>query len=381
MKKYVSCIVLVVLCLICGMVFYANANEIFAPNVPNNNTGELSTDVMGGGNGLIEDETLPPKIKTNGTILSERLTYLNLRIEWEALQASDNEELLLSCNLYADADENTITINGGGLSINGEANFFEKTTATKDGTLLLSITKELNDIKLVEISAFANASILDKNGVKLEKIQATGNLIIDESFKKISSKHLINFEHISQFPSLPSGDEITCLAMVLNYLKYDVDKNDLCDLYLAKGPVGYTKPTEANVGNPESNYNSYGCLPPVIINAANKFSMVNGGKHTALDISNSNMDVLYSCVSKDIPVIVWVCENFDITPQISRIWMIDGEAYYAKSNSCTMVLVGYDFEKNTVTLANPKGNVFEVRKDLFEARYGQMGSYGIVITD
>ena len=381
MKKYVSCIVLVVLCLVCGMVFYANANELFAPDAPQSDAGvEESTQVMGGGNGLVDDEIIPPLVQMEGTILSEYLTYVNLRVEWAVLQPADSDSIYLSCELYADTDNSIVTIDGGSLTINEETKYFEKTVTGQQSTLLLSVSKELT-AQSVSIIASANISIADKNGVALDKIEAKGNLVIDEKLNKIKSSHLIELEHISQYPSLPSGDEITCLAMVLGYLKYDVDKNDLCDLYLAKGPVGYTKPTEANVGNPESNFNSYGCLPPVIVNASNKFVMVNNGSHTALDVSNINTDVLYDYVSKNIPVIVWVCEDFDITPQISRIWIIDGEAYYAKSNSCTMVLIGYDFEKNTVTLANPKGNVFEVDMNLFEARYSQMGSYGVVITD
>lgn len=381
MKKYVSCIVLVILCLVCGMVFYANANELFAPSVPSTDSGnEESTQVMGDGSDLIVDEILPPVIQMEGTILSEHLAFADLRLEWAVLKPAGSDSIFLSCELYADTNDATITIDGGYISINDEKEVFEKILTGNKSTLLLSVSKELEDIQNIKLYASANVSITDKNGITLDKLEANGNLTINEELSKLNGSHLIELEHISQYPSLPSGDEITCLAMVLSYLKYDVDKNDLCDLYLEKGPVGYTKPTEANVGNPESNFNSYGCLPPVIVKASNKFTMVNDGSHTATDISKSNTHVLYDYVSRDIPVIVWVCEDFDITPQISRIWIIDGEAYYAKANSCAMVLIGYNFEKNTVTLANPKGNVFEVNMELFEARYSQMGSYSVVLT-
>ncbi|MBQ7352409.1 MAG: C39 family peptidase [Clostridia bacterium] len=380
MKKYISCIVLVILCLVCGMVFYANANELFAPNVPEaENKNEESTQTMGG-NGLVDDEVLPPLIQMDGTIFSESLTYVTLRLEWAVLKPNGSDSIFLSCELYADTDTK-ITIDDGYIYINEEKEEFGKAVCEGTGTLLHSVTKELQDTEEIRLSAIANTSISDKNGVTLDMLEASGNLMINENLSKLSGSHLIDFEHISQFPSLPSGDEITCLSMVLNYFKYEADKNELSDLYLEKGPVGYTKPTEANVGNPESNFNSFGCLPPVIVKASNKFIMVNDGNHTAMDISGANTHMLYDYVSKDIPVIVWVCEDFDITPQISRIWIIDGNTYYAKSNSCTMVLIGYDFDKNTVTLANPKGNVFEVDMELFEARYGQMGSYCMVVSE
>jgi hypothetical protein len=44
-----------------------------------------------------------------------------------------------------------------------------------------------------------------------------------------------------------------------------------------------------------------------------------------------------------------------------------------------MVLIGYDYENKTVTLANPAGNVFEIDMELFEYRYLQMGAYSVVI--
>ena len=44
-----------------------------------------------------------------------------------------------------------------------------------------------------------------------------------------------------------------------------------------------------------------------------------------------------------------------------------------------MVLIGYDYEKNTVTLANPAGTVVEIDMDLFELRHKQMGAHSVVI--
>ena len=167
--------------------------------------------------------------------------------------------------------------------------------------------------------------------------------------------------------------------MVLKYLGYDVDKNDLCDLYLDKGPVGFTNFYEANVGNPRSAYNSYGCLAPVIVNASNRFTAVNGGAHKAYNLTSYNLDALLCEVASGNPVIVWACENFDITPSISRIWVVDGQKLYLKSNMTTMVIVGYDLINNTVTLSNPAGNVFEIDMSLFETRFLEMGAYAVVV--
>ena len=195
----------------------------------------------------------------------------------------------------------------------------------------------------------------------------------------LPSKYLINLNHISKFPELPSGDEITSLCMVINYMKYNIDKCDLSDLYLNKGPSYHTNIFEANAGNPKDTYNSYGCMPPVIVNAANKYISINGGDTYAQDISGISVNALYEEVSKGNPIIVWACEDFNNTPSVFRTLVIDGKTVYLKSNVNTMVLIGYDFDAGTVTLADPSGSIFDVDMELFEARFAQVGSYAALI--
>ena len=167
--------------------------------------------------------------------------------------------------------------------------------------------------------------------------------------------------------------------MVLKYLKYNVNESELCDLYLDKGPVGYTDFYKANVGNPRDTYNSYGCLAPVIVNSATKFIDANGGSHKAYDYTGYNASELYRQVSLGNPVIVWLCDDFGNTPTISRIWVVDGKTLYLKSNMACMVLVGYDNTGNTVTLSNPAGNTFTLDKSAFEKSYADMGSGAVVV--
>ena len=151
------------------------------------------------------------------------------------------------------------------------------------------------------------------------------------------------------------------------------------DLYLDKGPAYYTDVFEANAGNPKDTYNSYGCMPPVIVNAANKFISVNGGKYYARDISGVSAGELYYEVAQGNPVIVWVCEDFELTPSIFRTLIIDGKTVYLKSNVNTAVLIGYDYTAKTVTLADPSGVIYSVDMALFEARFSQVGSFAAII--
>ena len=86
----------------------------------------------------------------------------------------------------------------------------------------------------------------------------------DEPETNITNRQL-NVDCILQNPELPTGCEVTALAIVLNYYGYGVDKCDLSDYYLDKGYIGETNPNDAFLGEPRYDY-SYGCYAPVIVN-------------------------------------------------------------------------------------------------------------------
>lgn len=380
MRKYLSCVILIILCIVCAMIFYVNANE-FVPN------GDTSSDTVGDTDSIqnVDKDTTDAiqiaTIEKEGTIVSERLTDTNLRIEYAMYKLENESNLYLSCEMYVDASSPITKEAKGYLSVNGTKKEFVLTKTIGTSTLLTSITSsmEFKEGNKISIEGFLDIDISDSNGVILNDLRVSGTVIASEGYSKMPNSYLINMEHISQYPDLPSGDEITSLAMVLNYLGYEADKNELCDLYLDKGPVGFTSFYEANVGNPRNAYNSYGCLAPVIVKASNRFIEVNGGKCSAYDLTSYSIDALLYEVASGNPVIVWACEDFDITPSISRIWVVDGQNLYLKSNMATMVLVGYDLINNTVTLSNPAGSVFEIDLSLFEKRFSEMGSFAVVV--
>lgn len=379
MKKYVSCAVLILLCLVCAMVFYVNASDLWQNGTPPTDTNlNSTTDTGSGDNGLTNDSFVPNDTILSGAIYGEYLTSSSLRIEWSTLKPSNEDKSYISIELYLDTPD-TITKTGNGyIMINDVKKDFDSVLAVGTSTLLTTHAQAIDEAfgDVLNISAYLSLEV-EENGVKLEELSAHGKVSINN--EKISNSHKIELEHISQFPSLPSGDEITSLAMVLKYLKYEINTVELCDMYLEKGPVGYTSFFEANVGNPKSAYNSFGCMPPVLVKSTEKFVSANGGSYVAKDISGIDANSLYSYVSQDKPVIVWACENFDIDPQISHIWVIEGETLYVKSNISTMVLIGYNYDEGTVTLADPAGAIFDIDMELFEMRFSQMGAYALVI--
>ena len=371
--KYLSCILVIVLAIASVTIFYVKASGILSNDKPTEETQK-------------NEPTKAPTesnitISDSGTIISEYLTDSSLRLEWAALKNEGEDVLYFAAELYLDTPEQITVSSGGYLMVNDEKKEFEKFTKVGTSNLICSFSQayEGNTKWELNIEAKMYTDINDENGIKASELLLKGTILASEDYTKIPSKHINNLEHVSQFPDLPSGDEVTSLAMVLSGLGYKVDKCDLCDLYLEKGPVGYTDFNVANIGNPRDAYNSYGCMPPVIINAANKFISANGGSFKAYNLSKKSISELYYEVSQGNNIIVWVCEDFDITPSISRIWIVDGKEIRLKSNMACMVLIGYDFEKGTVMLSDPASGIFEISMELFEYRYFEMGAYSVLI--
>ena len=378
-KSYLSCIIIVVICIACATVFYVHASDVFDKDKGGNNT-DTGTDLVID-TGVSKEEIKDAITEKSGRILSEYISSYSLRCEWATYKKENEDKTYLSCELYLDSPDTVTKAGAGSLTVNGEKIEFEPRTLVGKTNLLCNTAQAITSEGEINITIEATISldVNEESGVVLSELTLLGNILSGEKYNSMGKSHLIELEHISQFSELPSGDEITSLSMVLKYLGYKVDKCELSDLYLDKGPVGYTDFNVANVGNPKDAYNSYGCLPPVIINSATKFISTNGGNFKAYDYSKKNLDELYFEVSQNNPVIVWACEDFDITPSISRIWIVDGKTLYLKSNMACMVLIGYDYENKTVTLSNPAGNVFEIDMELFEYRYLQMGAYSVVI--
>ncbi len=361
------------------MIFYVNAKA------PSDDPASEQQSESSSSQASTESESVESlkkiSLNENGTILSEYFCSSRLRIEWSTLKYEGEDKLYINAELYLDSPNGISRECGGSFIINGQEEVFVAQPSKEKSTLLQALSIEIADFQdgsIIRASGSINLEFVGEGGVSLSALSIEGKIYQSEQNKRADS-HLLPLEHISQYPSLPSGDEITSLAMVLRFLKYNVNECDLCDLYLDKGPVGFTDFYKANAGNPRDTYNSYGCLAPVIVSSATKFISANGGSHTAYDYTGYNTDELYRQVSLGNPVIVWLCDDFGNTPSISRIWVVDGKTLYLKSNMACMVLTGYDYTKGTVTLANPAGNTFSLEMNTFEKSFADMGSYAVIV--
>lgn len=376
MKKYLSCIVLIILCVVCATIFYVNANDL---EDGKNSTSTQSSDTSSGN--VDEPPQKKVTIDKSGTIRSELLSKVSLRVEWSMYKLENEPILYMSAEVYLDTPEQITNAGAGYITVNSDKREFTTNTMVGTTNLLTSYSNTV-DIRAndeIHIEAYLDINHTSETGDNLTSVSAKGKIFAREDYMNMPNLKVLDVNLVSKFPELPSGDEVTSLCMVLNYLKYNVDKSELNDLYLPKGPAHYTNIFEANAGNPKDTYNSYGCMPPVIAAAANKYISINGGRYYAEDISGTDPYELYYTVSKGTPVIVWACEKFDSTPSIFRTLIIDGKTVYLKSNVNTFVLIGYNLTEKTVTLADPSGVIFDLDMELFEKGYSSVGSYAAVI--
>lgn len=183
---------------------------------------------------------------------------------------------------------------------------------------------------------------------------------------------------ILQEPELPSGCEVTSLAIVLNYLGISTDKCDLADHYLVTAPIGSASLHTAFAGNARDPY-AYGCYSEVLVNTANQY-LTNAGNPTmnVKNLSGNDFYSLFDELELGYPVIIWGTEN--MKPAGDAIsWTVDGTECTWKYGQHCLVLTGYNYDNKTVTIADPLRGTCSYDMDTVAARYMEMYSQSIVI--
>lgn len=203
--------------------------------------------------------------------------------------------------------------------------------------------------------------------------------IIDTIKDKITLKSkVLPVKNILQLPELPTGCEITSLTIMLNYLGYKVDKEDLARNYLNKAEPYKGSFHDYFIGSPWNQY-SWGCYAPVIIKSAKQYLSENGSKHRAYNITGSSMEELLVQLELGNPIIVWTSRNINKPPTKITVHLQDGTTDYWYSNEHVVVLIGYDLQKGTVTVCDPLVGVVERNFNTFSARYEDFQRMAIVI--
>lgn len=321
-----------------------------------------------------------------GTITSNTGTNLTLRVEWEAVQKSTEPNVTITAKVYIDYIRMYISARNGSVNIGGVVKEFTSSpmniSETENHTTLLTthsavVKREWNGSVKFTLSAkwYLGAPYTE---IPLEWVTAEGTIILSDKYKKIPQTANIAITPVMQAPELPNGCEITSLTAVLNYLKYGVDKLTMTDKYLDIGVIGSTDYNKASIGNPR-NTDSFGAYAPVIINAAEKYLKDNENKHKTYNLTGYNIDEIYYQVSQGNPIIVWITEDLNKKPMVTKTWIIGGNTIHWKSPLHCTVLCGYDLNNKTVTVADPKTGVTTYPMDLFELRWNDMGAQAVMI--
>ena len=174
MRKYLSCVILIVICIIGAMIFYVNANNLFGSDdtINSDSDSNVTNDIGESKDNVSGDTTDDVQIATiekEGTILSEYFTNTNLRIEYAIYKLEKENNLYLSCEMYIDTKTPITNTSKGYLSVNGTKKEFTLNKTLGTSTLLTSMTSSI-DFKegdKINIEGFLDVSISDNSGVTL----------------------------------------------------------------------------------------------------------------------------------------------------------------------------------------------------------------------
>jgi len=199
-----------------------------------------------------------------------------------------------------------------------------------------------------------------------------------ESIKLKKEKVQLEVEYVSQFPTLTNGSEVTCLATVLNYLGYDISKDQLSDEFLPKGKAGYTNFYDAFVGDP-ANRNSYGCYAGAIVTAGNAYLDTVESDLRTRNLTGTTVENLLNKIKTGTPAIVWTTADLNAESEFTKDWIVDGEYLVWKSNMHCVVLIGYDLINNIVIVCDPTKGLQEIDLTDFIKSFKEFYSQAVVI--
>lgn len=215
-----------------------------------------------------------------------------------------------------------------------------------------------------------------------DQIGAPEHIEIDpympEGYELADSCVIEGFETVMQNPELPTGCEITALAQTLNFYGFDIDKTDLCDMFMPTDFNGYYTMDQVYLGDPRSTYGC-GCNAPVIIMAASYYFTWIGSDWYAVDLTKMSLQEVFYQIDQGRPVIVWSTIDQRETHAEFQFRLGCGEDFYFNYYQHCLTVYGYDYSSGTVYAADPlEGNV-QYEMNRFERIYENMGNQAVIL--
>ncbi|MCI2049879.1 MAG: C39 family peptidase [Lachnospiraceae bacterium] len=201
-------------------------------------------------------------------------------------------------------------------------------------------------------------------------------------------KKLIDVPYIDQTKDWPTGCESVSAVMLLKYLGLPITVERFVRDYLPQEPMkkidGVLYGPDPNVkfaGSPKDP-DSFGCYPPVIVEALNKYFAEYRGYRAEDATGVSDVNLLLENVYQDMPVIYWTSLDLDPTYP-GPVWVntATGHAFTWISNEHCMLLVGYDDEADMLIFNDPWQNhsVVAAPRALAEKRHAELGRRAVIV--
>lgn len=200
--------------------------------------------------------------------------------------------------------------------------------------------------------------------------------------KKLSGSTAIRVPLIKQLPELPTGCEVTSLAMAINHYGIKISKTVLADVFLEKGEYRASDFRRVFVGDPRVA-NAYGCYADVIEKCAEKFfATVTTRSFEVINVTGCSPQALYAYTDMGYPVIVWTSNK--MLPTFEGPSWTDsetGETVTWIGNEHCVLLTGYDVNRKYVYLNDPLYGIVSFKMEDFETRFYELEQQAIVIAE
>lgn len=198
----------------------------------------------------------------------------------------------------------------------------------------------------------------------------------------IDNMTLIEIPNICQYPTLPTGCEVTAATMVLQFYGEKISIESfarnwlVCDdrFYQANNMLYGPDPHKVFVGSPFTK-SSYGCYAMPIVNAINSNSSVCKAELiTAKDIK----ELCDLFIDNNKPVIIWATMGMKPSEDGSKWHSETKQEIVWKAGEHSLVLVGYD-DKHYFLVDPQSGSVVGYEKHIVEKRFSELGMQAILV--
>ena len=208
----------------------------------------------------------------------------------------------------------------------------------------------------------------------------------------LPTTYSMEVDPILQLPELPTGCEITTLAMLLDAVGFQVDKVQLAEGYLTCKSEGEATFQQAFIGSPYDSA-GYGCYAPVIVDTARKYLAAQNSGRIVKDLTGAKFEDLLREVASNHPVAIWASINLvDIqevyaytiynytetnsdgstsTPKNLDVYWLENEHVY--------LLKGYDLDRNVVIVNDSLNGEMEYDMNRFKECYEQCYKQAVII--